>query len=437
LSSEKKAIHQIKVKVLKDYRAMDSVKTIIQRLLSSVGDLTRPQEKFILTLFSTLLISCPKGYRSAYGRANFTNLSRYSQLNEKTYRRQYQRSFNFMRFNQQLIEQAIEPESEIILAVDCSFIPKSGKKTYGIDYFYNGSASRAEKGLEVSAMAVVDVTQKCGYSLSVQQTPPNISSPEKTQTPEITRIDHYLTQLKATIAYLPPSLRYVVSDGFYSKIKWVEGVTNLKLEAIGKLRRDANLRYLNQDEYSGKGRPRKYGAKVDLTDYSKFELVAQLSPDVALYTSVVWSISFKRKIRVCYLLNSTNVDSSSYAVLFSTDLKLDACSIYLYYKARFQIEFVFRDGKQFTGLADCQARDLTKLDFHFNSSLTALNLAKWDAIQQHNSDSDFVFSMASYKRRALNYHLLERFIDKLDLDPTLIKSHPNYSTLYEYGAIAA
>jgi len=50
-------------------------------------------------------------------------------------------------------------------------------------------------------------------------------------------------------------------------------------------------------------------------------------------------------------------------------------SIYLYYKARFQIEFIFRDSKQFTGLADCQARDLTKLDFHFNSSLTVLKLS--------------------------------------------------------------
>ncbi len=112
-------------------------------------------------------------------------------------------------------------------------------------------------------------------------------------------------------------------------------------------------------------------------------------------------------------------------------------SIYIYYKSRFQIEFLFRDSKQFTGLADCQARDLTKLDFHFNASLTALNLAKWDAIQQHNCSTNFVFSMASYKRRALNYHLLERFIDKLDLEPTLIKSHPNYSNLYNYGAIAA
>jgi len=220
------------------------------------------------------------------------------------------------------------------------------------------------------------------------------------------------------------------------KIKWVEGVTNLKLEAIGKLRRDANLRYLYQDEYSGRGRPRKYSGKVDLADFSKFQLVTQPSDDLDLYTAVVWSISLKRKIRLVYLLNHSS-SGHHYAVLFCTDLELNAYSIYLYYKARFQIEFVFRDSKQFTGLADCQARDLTKLDFHFNSSLTALNLAKWDAVQQHNSDSDFVFSMASYKRRALNHHLLERFIQQLGLEPTLIKSHPNYPSLCDYGVIAA
>jgi hypothetical protein len=413
--------------VLKDYRAMDSIKTIIQSLLTSMEDLTHPQKKFILTLFSTLVVSC--------GRATFVNLSRYSRLNERTYRRQYQRSFNFIQFNQKLIEQAIEPESEVILAVDCSFIAKSGKQTYGLDYFYNGSASRAEKGLEISAMAVVDVSKKRGYSLSVQQTPTKNLSLEKNEQPETTRINHYLTQLEATVPYLPSSLRYVVSDGFYSKIKWVEGVTNLNLEAIGKLRRDANLRYLNGEEYSGRGRPRKYGQKVDLTNHSSFELVTQLSNSIDLYTCVVWSISLKRQIRLVYLLN--NSASSSYAVLFCTNLQLDAYSIYLYYKSRFQIEFLFRDSKQFTGLADCQARDLTKLDFHFNASLTALNLAKWDAVQQHNSETDFVFSMASYKRRAFNAHLLERFIDKLELKPTLIKSHPNYSKLYDYGVIAA
>ena len=424
----KKAIHSIKVKVLKDYRAMDSVRTIIQSLLTSVDDVTQPQQKFLVTLFSTLLIS--------YGRGNFTNLGRYSQLSERTYRRQYQRSFNFMKFNQQLIKRAIEPESPVILAVDCSFIPKSGKQTYGIDYFYNGSASRAEKGLEVSAMAVVDVNHKTAYNLSVQQTPASSSSLDKIESAQTTRIDCYLEQLKATFPYLPSSLRYVVSDGFYSKVKWVNGVTNLKLEAIGKLRCDANLRYLNQDRYPGRGRPRKYAGKVKLTDCSNFELVTQISDSIALYTAVVWSISLKRQIRICYLLNNSR-SGCSYAVLFCTDLKLNPYSIYLYYKARFQIEFIFRDSKQFTGLADCQARDLTKLDFHFNSSLTALNLAKLNALEQHDSDSNFVFSMASYKRRGLNHHLLERFIDKLDLEPTLIKSHPNYSNLCDYGAIAA
>ncbi|MEM7758412.1 MAG: hypothetical protein AAF298_09850 [Cyanobacteria bacterium P01_A01_bin.40] len=101
-----------------------------------------------------------------------------------------------------------------------------------------------------------------------------------------------------------PSLRYVVSDGFYSKVKWVNKVSDLKLEAIGKLRCDANLRYLNRDRYPGRGRPRKYAGKVELTDYSNFDLVTSISDTQALYTAIVWSVSLKRRIRICYLLNN-------------------------------------------------------------------------------------------------------------------------------------
>ncbi len=43
--------------------------------------------------------------------------------------------------------------------------------------------------------------------------------------------------------------------------------------------------------------------------------------------------------------------------------------------------------------------------------------------------------MATDKRQMLNQHLLERFIALLDLDPTLIKSHPNYPDLRRYGAL--
>ena len=60
----------------------------------------------------------------------------------------------------------------------------------------------------------------------------------------------------------------------------------------------------------------------------------------------------------------------------STDLSLSGIQILNYYRARFQIEFLYRDGKQFTGLNDCQARSENKLDFQFNMSLTSINIAK-------------------------------------------------------------
>jgi hypothetical protein len=84
------------------------------------------------------------------GKVNFTNLSRYSEITERTYRRQFSRSHNFIKGNAEIIGKAILPTARQIIATDCSFIKKSGKATYGIEYFYNGSAGKAEKGLEVS-----------------------------------------------------------------------------------------------------------------------------------------------------------------------------------------------------------------------------------------------------------------------------------------------
>jgi hypothetical protein len=74
--------------------------------------------------------------------------------------------------------------------------------------------------------------------------------------------------------------------------------------------------------------------------------------------------------------------------------------------------------KQFTGLCDAQTRQAQTLDFHFNASLSALNLAKYEdqlrSTKDHPKPSLSTFSMASYKRIAFNDHLLERFISMLD-----------------------
>lgn len=185
---------------------------------------------------------------------------------------------------------------------------------------------------------------------------------------------------------------------------------------------------------------RKYDGKVALSDLARFSHVQQIEYQLNLYTAVVWRVSLKRKIRIACLVGTRKVGKIGYTMLFSTDVELDVKRIVQYYQARFQIEFIFRDAKQFTGLCDGQTRNAQRLDFHFNAALSALNLAKYqEQLRQAQRDAvspSLSFPMASYKRVAFNDYLLERFICQLELNPTLIKSHPNYENLRSYGIVA-
>ena len=121
------------------------------------------------------------------------------------------------------------------------------------------------------------------------------------------------------------------------------------------------------------------------------------------------------------------------ALLFSTDTSLDALSLYRYYQARFQIEFLFRDAKQFTGLGDCQARSEQALYNHFNASFTALNLLKWQDRQM--SPQRTPISIASWKRRCFNVLFMERIFSNSAFDLSFIKSTPAYHDLCNFGEI--
>ena len=363
------------------------------------------------------------------GKANFTNLSRYSELSERTYRRQFAAEFDFSAFNEALVEETAAPDHHLLSVMDASFVPKSGKATFGVDSFWNGCASRVERGLEVSLIGVVDVEAQLGYALCAQQTF------AQSDLPDMSRLEQAIYHLETARPQLPERVKYLAVDGAYAKAPFVEAAVELKLDVISKLRRDANLRYLYHGQQKPKGRPRQYDGKVDLSDPSRLRWVETLSSGVELYSEVVFAVALKRSIRLVYLHDIRDLQTPRVVLLFSTDIEQDPKEIYQFYKLRFQVEFIFRDAKQFTGLADCQARDGQKLEFHFNASVTALNLAKLNAYRQHSGDKPFVFSMASVKRRALSEHLLDTFITKLDLCPTLIKSHPNYQNLCDYGAI--
>jgi hypothetical protein len=210
----------------------------------------------------------------------------------------------------------------------------------------------------------------------------------------------------------------------------------LDLHLLGKLRHDANLRSLYTGPRHSRGRPKQCDGKVRFNDLNRFEFVRETEEGIRLYTAGVNSVHFKRTIRVVYLLKQDG-DKVHTALLFSTAIHLSAWDIYRFYKARFQIELLFRDAKQLTGLSDCQARNKAALHFHFNATMTALNLIKLEDRQQVSASEGHVVSIMSWKIRKLNEHLLQRFSDMLGLDFGSIKSHPDYETLRNYGAIAA
>lgn len=121
----------------------------------------------------------------------------------------------------------------------------------------------------------------------------------------------------------------------------------------------------------------------------------------------------------------------------STDLAREGPKLVEYYGARFQIEFLFRDSNQFTGLTDCQARAEAALDFHFNAALATRTLARAEELRARTTQLPHGFSMARWKQRQFNERLLEVFIERLALDPPGVKKHSAYNKLRTYGAIAA
>ena len=222
---------------------------------------------------------------------------------------------------------------------------------------------------------------------------------------EASRVDAYLAHLQRVIPHHDlVTLRYLIADGYFGKVKFVDGVRALNLELISKLRRDADLRYLYEGPYAGRGRPQLYDGKVDLSRRERFTPVVSPDPELILETAVVYAPRLRRRLRIVVV---THRHHSGLAVLFSTDLDLDPVTLYRYYVARFHIEFLFRDSKQFAGLTHGQARDSAALTFHANASLTAVSLSKLQAVQTLGH-LPVPFSMASVVRRCFNEYFIKK-----------------------------
>ena len=398
---------------------MSVMKKIITDILNNISGLSGSRKNFLVHIFVL--------YLSVRSRLNFMNMSRIGRYCEKSCRTHFEQPFNFFAFNSMLTDQHCSGHR--ITVGDCSCILKSGKLTPHPGKSRNGCASKAGKGLEISSLAVADIERNTAMHPECLQTPAVLKDEE-------TRTDFYLRQVTEKKVQLKHHSDYIVNDGAYAKKKYVDGITEqTDLHLISKLRKDADLRYLyTGPRKGGKGRPKTFDGKVDCKyiDRSRFDLCHE-DDETAVYSAVVNNRSLKRNIRVAYVENRK---TGGYTILFSTDTQMDGYLIHLYYKARFQIGFLFRDAKQHTGLNHCQARSENKLHFHFNTSLTAVSVAKAAYYHKRDNDSDRPFSMNNVKTLCFNKLFPERFFEKSGIVQTSKKISRACSELLNFGKIA-
>ena len=111
-------------------------------------------------------------------------------------------------------------------------------------------------------------------------------------------------------------------------------------------------------------------------------------------------------------------------------------TIIVLYRARFSMEFPFRDGKQFAGLSECQSRQVEALHFHWNMALMAVSAVRLSQLQDQRA-GPLVFCMDDEKRRAYNASFAERILSILTAEQTDQKREELFADLLSLGVKAA
>ena len=233
----------------------------------------------------------------------------------------------------------------------------------------------------------------------------------------------------------------MVVDGYFAKRKFVDAIVEQgQMEVICRLRDDANLNYIYRGKQStGRGRPKKYDGKMDSKKIDKRRAkLMERTKEYHLYEIEVYSVGLKRKIKLCYVeFLKENGEVRTIKLLFSTNLNRSAKEIFQYYKIRFQMEFLFRDGKQYTGLENCQARSENKLNFHFNASLTSLNVAKNILRHKMVKNQISTYSINDLKIKFQNRNIIYRIFSIYGLETEMNKINKKVNEVFNFGSIAA
>ena len=149
--------------------------------------------------------------------------------------------------------------------------------------------------------------------------------------------------------------------------------------------------------------------------YVKVVLKRMFLPDI--YQATLLHKEFAQHLNVVILIKTnikTNVRSN--VILFYSDLDLSYEKIIDYYKLRFQIEFNFRDAKQFWGLEDFMNQGQTSVTNAANLSFFMVNLSHYllAKFRKDNPDSGIVDLKSYYRGFRYAHEILKMLPYNLD-----------------------
>jgi hypothetical protein len=263
-----------------------------------------------------------------------------------------------------------------------------------------------------------------------------VKSEQVALNPELLRLQQALKNLLQTIGAIL-SLKYVVLDGHFGNYPSAWLVRQENLHLISKLRVDAALKPAFAGEHGGPGPKPKYGPKLKVRQLDAQYLKATSIKDqlcTEVYQGTFYNTEFAFALNVVIILK-TNVRTKAQAhvILFSTDLELDYEKIIQFYSLRFQIEFNFRDAKQYWGLEDFMNIKETAVTNAANLALFMTNFS-YGLLQAHRKQNP-AFSVLDLKAYYRGYRYACETIKMLPQKPDPILLADIFQQIARLGAI--
>ena len=345
------------------------------------------------------------------GRVTMLGLSRWTDEggSYRTIQRFYNGTIAWAKVNWIFIRHhLLDPTDTILIGGDETVVTKSGKQTYGLERFFSSLSGKPVPGLSFFSLSLISVNRRTSYPVLMEQgvieveaepgpeaarkkaekpagqkgRPPGSQNKNRREVelkPYLTRIQTMLKKLLSLIGLELP-VSYCVLDGAFGNNFALQMVQQCSLHLISKLRADAALYFPYDGEQKKLGRHKKYGQKLDYG-----QLPAQFLKETTIlegvctniYQMTLWHKLFPDQLNVV-IIHKTNLTTGATAhiVLFSSDLNLAYDKLLDYYRLRFQIEFNFRDAKQFWGLEDFMNVKQTPVYNAANLAMFMVNLSQ-------------------------------------------------------------